>query len=50
MNAEELKQRLKEIFGDHIVFNREFDSLAQIIKNPENFLDWCVKVKKDEIR
>src|SRR3989338_308640 len=50
MNAEELKQRLKEIFGNNIVFNREFDHLAQIIKNPENFLEWCVKVKNNEIR
>jgi len=51
MNAEELKQKLKKIFGDQIAFNREFNKYAGEIKNVDtNFLEWCRLVKKDKIQ
>lgn len=40
MNAEELKLKLKGLFGDQITFNKEFDRYAKTIKNIDsNLLD-----------
>jgi hypothetical protein len=51
MNAEELKHRLKEIFGEQVTFNREFDYYAETIKNIGiNLLDWCKRIKEEEIK
>lgn len=51
MNAEELKLKLKEIFGDQVIFNKEFDDYAGTIKNIDNnLIDWCNKLKAGEIR
>lgn len=51
MNAEELKQQLKVLFGEQIVFNKDFDMYATTIKNLDiNLIDWCRKVKDDEIK
>ena len=45
MNVEKLKLKLKELFGEQIVFNKDFDSYAASIKNlNENFLPWCESV------
>ena len=50
MPVEVLKRRIKDIFGEHIVFNKEFDDLAQSIKNiDENLLSWCLLVKEKKI-
>lgn len=49
MNAEELKRRIKEILGEQVIFNKEFDELAGAIKNPENLLSWCVLIKEGKI-
>jgi len=51
MSAEELKHKLKEIFGDEIVFNNEFDTLATTIKNiSDNLISWCRMVKEGKIK
>lgn len=51
MNAEELKSKLKEIFGSQVEFNKEFDSHAETIKNIDNTLiEWCTSVKDGKIR
>ncbi|MBU0629090.1 MAG: hypothetical protein KKC75_07920 [Nanoarchaeota archaeon] len=51
MNAEELKHNLRELFGQQIAFNSDFDSYVQIIGNMDsNLLDWCLMVKEGKIR
>src|SRR3989344_2754058 len=51
MNAEELKHKLKEIFGNQIVFNKEFDYYALSIKNiDETLVSWCFLLKNNKIR
>ena len=51
MNAEELKRKLKDLFGDQIVFNKEFDRYVGKIKNIEaNLLQWCILLKERKIR
>ncbi|MFH1276008.1 MAG: hypothetical protein ABIH82_02765 [Candidatus Woesearchaeota archaeon] len=51
MNAEELKLKLKEIFGEQIIFNKEFDYYAEAIKNIDNnLLEWCGFLKDDSSR
>ena len=51
MNAEELKQELKRIFGEQIVFNREFDYYAKSIKNlDQNMLEWCNLLKTGNLK
>lgn len=50
MHPEELKAALKTILGQHIVFNKQFDSYAQLLKNNEELLlPWCEKVARKEI-
>lgn len=45
MNADELKLELKKIFGNQIIFNKEFDSLALNIKNIDsNLIEWCKQI------
>ena len=51
MNVEELKYRLREIFGEQVLFNKEFDDYAITIKNLDvNLVMWCQKVKEEEIK
>lgn len=50
MNADELKHKLKEIFGDQIIFNRDFDKYANLIKNVGQFIGWCILVKEEKVR
>lgn len=51
MNVEEIKNRLKEIFGEQITFNLGFDNYAQQIKNLDpNLIDWCLLIKEEKIR
>ena len=50
MNAEELKSKLKEIFGNQVVFNKDFDYYANSIKNVEDILiKWCLLLKDNKI-
>ena len=51
MIAETLKLKLKEIFGDQLSFNKEFDSHAEKIKNIEQTLiPWCQLLKEKQIK
>ncbi|MBR9690206.1 hypothetical protein GOV08_00825 [Candidatus Woesearchaeota archaeon] len=51
MSAEELKHKIRELFGKQITFNKEFDSYASTIKNLEtNLLEWCSILKEGKIR
>lgn len=51
MNAEELKAKIRAIFGEQIIFNKEFDDLALLIKNiDENLISWCFLVKERKIK
>lgn len=50
MNAEELKAKLREIFGEQIVFNSKFEDYVPLIKNIDpNFIDWCCRIKDGKI-
>ncbi|MBS3123093.1 hypothetical protein J4437_00500 [Candidatus Woesearchaeota archaeon] len=51
MNAEELKLKIKEIFGEDIIFNKEFGELAGLIKNiDDNLISWCIQIKEGKIQ
>jgi hypothetical protein len=51
MNAEELKRKIKEIFGEQITFNKEFKTLAEDIKNvDENLINWCQRITERKIK
>lgn len=51
MNAEELKQKIRAIFGSQIFFNKDFDDLAESIKNIDsNLIDWCLLLKSGKIQ
>ncbi len=51
MNAEELKAKLRGIFGEQIVFNPTFDDYASKIKNLDsNLINWCYLIKEEKIR
>lgn len=51
MNADELKLELKKIFGNQIIFNKEFDDISKNIKNIDsNLIEWCKLVKDDKIK
>lgn len=51
MKAEAIKQKLKNIFGEQIEFNKEFDSYAEAIKNiNESLIPWCMLLKEGKIR
>lgn len=50
MNAEELKHKLKELFGEQVMFNKDFDNYANTIKNLDvNLIEWCQAVKEGEL-
>ena len=51
MNAEELRSKLKDIFGSQIVFNKDFDYFAETLNNLDvNVIEWCQQVKNQEIK
>lgn len=51
MSAEKLKLKLKEIFGDQIIFNKEFEKYAALIKNiDKNLIEWCLLLKNQKIQ
>jgi|SRR3989344_6691729 len=50
MNAEELKSKLRKIFGNQIIFNTKFEMYADNIKNVDDiFISWCLQVKEKKI-
>ncbi len=50
MNAEELKHKIKEIFGEQVTFNEEFDYYAEDIKNiDDNLISWCLLIKERKV-
>jgi len=51
MHAEELRHKLRELFGEQILFNKEFDKYALTIKNiDKNLVAWCSLVKDGRIK
>lgn len=49
MNAEELKRKIKNIFGE-VVFNKNFEEYAAKIKNiDETLLPWCKLIRERKI-
>ncbi len=51
MNVDELKFKLKELFGSQVVFNKDFDYFAQTLKHLDvNLIEWCQQVKDQEIK
>jgi len=51
MNVEELKSELKNIFGNDIIFNKDFDYHATLVKNIDsNLLEWCKNISEDKIK
>ncbi|MBI5392254.1 hypothetical protein HZA96_00145 [Candidatus Woesearchaeota archaeon] len=51
MNAEELKQKLKEILGNQIIFNKQFGIYADSIKNIDtNLIEWCILLRDRKIQ
>ena len=51
MSAEELKHKLREIFGNQVDFNKEFDGYAETIKNIDaSLIDWCLALQAGNIR
>ncbi len=50
MNAEGLKHKIKEIFGNQIIFNKEFDYYAESIKNIDaTLISWCMLIKERKV-
>lgn len=50
MSAEGLKEKIKEIFGAQVVFNKAFDDYAKIIKNLDpTLVEWCFSLKAGKI-
>ena len=50
MNAEELKHKIRDIFGEQIVFNKEFDDCAEAIKSlDDDLITWCILIKDRKI-
>ncbi len=51
MNAEQLQSKLRDILGNQIIFNKEFNQFAQEIKNiDENLIEWCIQIKEKKIK
>jgi len=52
MNAQELKSILVELFGNQIVFNKDFDFYAEQLKEDmqRDLIDWCKQCKEDLLR
>ena len=51
MNADVLKKQLREIFGEQIMFNKDFDRYGEELKEKmqQNFVEWCKEVRDNEI-
>lgn len=50
MNVEQLKDKIREIFGKQIAFNNEFDYYAKSIHNiDESLVLWCTLIKERKI-
>jgi hypothetical protein len=50
MSVEELKSKIRDIFGKEITFNKEFEKYASKIKNIEDYLiEWCTMLKEGKV-
>ena len=50
MNADELRYKITEIFGEQILFNKEFNEYAQAIKNiDQTLISWCERIRDQKI-
>src|SRR3989344_995719 len=46
----ELKDKLKDIFGEQITFNAAFEDYVKVIKNIDhNLIEWCISLKEGKI-
>lgn len=50
MESMALKQNLREIFGEKLIFNKEFDSHASRLKEgmATDLIDWCIRCKNNQ--
>src|SRR3989344_4937169 len=48
MDGKEMKQKLTELFGEQIRFNKEFEPYVDLLKEgmQEEFYGWCVQCKE----
>jgi hypothetical protein len=46
----QLKQKLFEIFGSQLKFNKDFDKYANLLKEGmiRDLIDWCIRCKEKE--
>lgn len=51
MNVEYIQNKIEEIFGSQIKFNKEMKNSFSLLKEGqiENLIEWCEKVKNEEI-
>ncbi|MBU0616063.1 MAG: hypothetical protein KJ601_08300 [Nanoarchaeota archaeon] len=51
MESKELRQKLIEIFGQQIIFNKEFDSYASRLKEGmlSDLVEWCINCKEQRV-
>ncbi len=50
MSVESLKDKINEIFGEQIIFNKAFENYAKVIKNIDsNLVEWCISLKEGKI-
>src|SRR3989338_539621 len=51
MNGEEARQRLYEIFGSQLKFNKQFDQYAENLKEGmmQDLLHWCKRAKENKL-
>lgn len=50
MSAESLKNKLQEIFGVQVIFNKAFEEYVEVIKNIDTQLvNWCISLKEGKI-
>ena len=50
MESKEVKQKLLELFGTQIKFNKEFDKYVDKLKDSMliEFIDWCKRCKENK--
>ncbi|MDP7141200.1 MAG: hypothetical protein QGH19_03295 [Candidatus Woesearchaeota archaeon] len=51
MNAEELRLKIKQIFGEQIEFNKDFDRHSLNLGNQvDNLLEWCNIINEGKVK
>lgn len=50
MTADQLKHKIKELFGENIIFNKEFNKFSKVLRTQEkNLIVWCESVQDGKI-